>query len=439
MADDPKSFVQDFERKFAEHKGKGRLELLIHFRPREFHFYMLVYIELKLRYRKNAPFQDMMATFPIQFWGETVLTLLSGFAKSRPQHPSISGVENGVSFIEAGLGAFPEYFADNLDQLFLAKIKFPGHVGSMMWKQFGGASEEFIRFYVEVTKDEFDEQCRALSVAFLIDRPALTRWAKDIVRNHLQVPRKLVEGLNLTTEMLNSHLIEQGMIWAGNDLDRLYPEEVWHVIFPAQYLQQATDHETFQSTRPMPKEYVFGGKMKAQDHRGRTIFLHHFLSLDPVPAHLKIRGLHRLIFACNLDAVLLGSGVTYQQHLPNGAVVLPKPVVEPGDDEPIVPQEPTTPFIRSAKVQFANQGPAWYFQRYIYGHNHYRLGGPPVFFSGTFYPDCQKCKKTMRFLLELDSSLPQSGGGKLEWGLEGMAYFYWCDTCNMSAIHWRSD
>ncbi len=440
MADDPQSFVEDFERKFAEHKGKPRLEFLVHFRPREFHFYMLVYIELKTRYRKSILFLAMMEAFPVSFWGETILQLLGGFAKSRPQHPSISGIENGVSFVEAGLRAFPEYFADNLDQLYLAKIQFPGHVGSMMWRQFGTAYEEFLRFHVEVSKDDFDEQCRALSVVFLIDQPVLTRWAKDIVRNHLQVPRKLVEGLNLTTEMLNSHLIEQGMIWAGNDLNRLYPEEVWHMIFPQGYLQQATEHETFQFTRPLLGEYVIGGKMKAQDHRGRSVFLHHMISLDPIPTHLKIRGLQRLIFACSLDAVLLGGGLTYQQHHVNGSITLPMPIQSAQDETlQVMPQEPITPFVRSGKVKFANQGPAWYFQRYIYGHNHYRLGGPPVFFSGTFYPDCQKCNQTMRFLMELDSSLPQANGQKLEWGIEGMAYLYWCDSCSISAIHWRSD
>jgi hypothetical protein len=438
MADDPKAFVQEFEQKFAAQQGKPRLELLIHFRPREFHFYILVYLELKVRYRKETHFLAMMETFPVSFWGDTVMELLKGFAKSRPQHPSLTGIENGVSFVEAALRAFPEYFADHLDQLFLAKIRFPGHVGSLMWHQFGAAYEEYLRFHIEENADNVDEQCRALSFLFLIDKPETTRWAKDTLRHHLQVPRKLHEGLNLTREMLNSYLIEQGLIWYGNDLYRLYPEEVWHLIFPQGYLQQDTDHETFQSKRPLPGEYAFGGKMKAQDHRGRTVFLHLLLALDPIPQHLKIVGLHRLYFACNLDQVLLGTGMAYQQHLPNGAITLPKPLQDATEETPI-PTEPTTPFVRSARVRFANQGPAWYFQRYIYGHNHYRLGGPPVFFSGTFYPECQKCKRTMRFLMELDSSLPMADGKKLEWGVEGMAYFYWCDDCHMSAIHWRSD
>jgi hypothetical protein len=428
--DDPKEFVADFERKFAEHKGKPRMEFLIHFRPREFHFYILVLIELKVRYRRKGPFVAMMETFPVIFWGDTVMALLKGFAKKRPQHPSISGIENGVSFVEAALRAFPEYFADNLDQLYLARIPFPGHVASMMWKQFGAPYEEFIRFQVSADENDFDEQCRALSIAFLMDKPAMTRWAKDTVRHKLQVPRKLVEGLNLTNEMLNAHLVEQGLCWSGNDLQRLYPEEVWHILFPAGYLMEPIDHETFHSPAPSKLEYVFGGKMKAQDSSGRSIHIHHLLCLDPIPAHLKIKGLHRLIFAADLDLVLLSPGVTYQHHHPNGSIT----VLDSGSRS-----EPATPFIRSTKVRFANLGPAWYFQRYLYGHNHYRLGGPPVFISGTFYPECKKCKKTMRFLLELDSSAPMANGQKLEWGVEGMAYFYWCDGCNISAIHWFSD
>jgi hypothetical protein len=430
MADDPKEFVASFERKFAEHIGKPRMEFLIHFRPREFHYYMLVLLELKVAYRKRSPFAAMMESFPVAFWGETVMELLRGFAKRRPQHPSLTKVENGVSFVEAALKAFPEYFADHLDLLYLARIQFPGHVASMMWKQFGGAYEEFLRFQVQVDENDFDEQCRALSAAFLIDKPALTSWAKDVVRHKLLLPRKLVEGLNLTSEMLNEYLIEQGMIWYGNDLYRLYPEEVWHILFPKDYLMEPTDHETFEVHSPIKGEYVFGGKMKAQDSGGRSISIHHLLSLDPIPAHLRIKGLHRLIFAADLDLVLLTSGVTYQQHHPNGGIT----VLDSGSRG-----EPTTPYIRSTKVKFSHQGPAWYFQRYIYGHNHYRLGGPPIFISGTFYPECKKCKRTMRFLLELDSSAPMADGKKLEWGLEGMAYFYWCDNCNISAVHWFSD
>lgn len=430
MADDPKAFVEAFERKFAEHHGKPRVEFLIHFRPREFHYYMLILIELKVAYRKKAPFVAMMETFPVVFWGDTVMDLLKGFASRRPQHPSLTGIENGVSFVEAALRAFPEYFADHLDQLFLARIQFPGHVATMMWKQFGAAYEEFLRFQVQVDEHDFDEQCRALSAAFLIDKPTLTQWVKDTVRHKLKLPRKLVEGLNLTNEMLNAHLIEQGMIWYGNDLYRLYPEEVWHFVFQPQYLMQPADHESFRGHAPVGGDYVFGGKMKARDSNGRSLSIHHLLSLDPIPSHLRIQGLYRLIFAADLDLVLLTPGVTYQRHHPDGSIT----VLDPGSRG-----EPVTPYIRSTKARFSHHGPAWYFQRYIYGHNHYRLGGPPVFISGTYYPECKQCKKTMRFLMELDSSLPLADGRKLEWGLEGMAYFYWCDQCHISAIHWFSD
>lgn len=430
MTDDPKEFIEAFESKFAENQGKPRMEFLLNFRPKEFHYYILILLELKVRYRKKSPYVAMMETFPVQFWGDTVMDLLRKFAKNRPKHPSVTGIENGVSLVEAALRAFPEYFADNLDLLYNARIQFPGHVASMMWKRFGAAYEDFLRFQVQMEEHDPDEQCRALSAAFLIDKPKLTSWAKDTVRNRLQMPRKLIEGLNLTTETLNNHLIEQGMIWQGNDLYRLYPEEVWHMHFPDGYLLEPTDHETFRITNPIKGEYTFGGKMKAQDPQGRTIHIHHLLNLDPIPAHLKIKGLHRLIFAADLDLVMLTPGVTYQLHHPNGAVT----VLDSGSRG-----EPTTPYIRSAKVRFSHQSPAWYFQRYIFGHNHYRLGGPPVFISSTFYPECKRCKRTMRFLMELDSSAPMADGRKLEWGLEGMAYFYWCDACNISGIHWFSD
>lgn len=436
MSSDPKEFVKAFEERFRLYRNESRINFLVHFRPRELHFYILVSIELKLRFRKQTLYFDILEKFPVIHWGETILELLGKFAKKKPMHPSILGYENGVTFIEAGLKAFPEYFADNLDQVFLAGIRFPGHVGTYIWKKFGAAYADFIRFHIEVNENDQEEQCRALCVAFLISNPELTKFAKDTIRHHLNIPRKLIEGLNLTNEMLNAYLIEQGLIWYGNDLYHLYPEEAWHIVFPSNYLKEDISHETwslkFTATK---KEFVFGGTMMAQDHSGKAKRIQHLISLDPIPKHLQIRGLHRLIIACDLNHVILNPGISYQKHAPNGAITLL-------DDDWTELNEASIrslPFIRSTKVQFSNQGPAWYYQRYIKGHNHYRIGGPPVFISGTYYPECKQCNRTMRYLMELDSSLPLSSDKALEWGVEGMAYFYWCDQCSISAIHWFSD
>lgn len=433
MSESPQAFAEAFEQKFAQHKGKPRLEFLVHFRPREFHFYILVLVELKVKYRKKFHFQSMFEHFPLQHWEEAVLQLLKGFAKNRPKRPQRIGLENGVSIVEAAMAAAPEYFADILDQIFLADLKFPGNVGGFMWRKYGTAYAEFIRFHIEVNENDQEEQSRALSVAFQMGTEEMLRFAKDIVRHEMQMPRKLIEGLNLTNEMLNAHLIEQGLAWQGNDLVQLYQEEVWHFIFPQAYLMEDCSHESFQNTRRISKGHVFGGAMKASNHKGQTVQIQHLLSLDPIPKHLRIQGLHRLIFACDLSHVLLNPGISYQKHHPNGSITLLD------DDRISSATAGTMPFIRSAKIDFAIQGPQWYFQRYIKGHNHYRLGGPPVFNSGTFYPECKSCKRTMRFLMELDSSLPLANDKPLEWGVEGMAYFYWCDKCQVSAVHWFSD
>ena len=435
MSDDPIEFIKTFEKKFNANKHEPRMQFLVNFRPRELHFYILISIQLKVSYRKNSPVFEMFEKFPVIHWGETVLDLLAKFAKEKPKHPSMSGGENGVTFVEAALRAFPEYFADNLGQVFLSGIRLPGHLATYMWKKFGASYAEFIKFHIEANENDQEEQCRALSIAFLIEDKALTKFAKDTIRHHFSVPRKLVEGLNLTNEMLNAYLLEQGFIWYGNDLYQLYPEEAWHFVFPEGYLKEDTSHESFVAHRPDPKEYVFGGAMMGQDHKGRSKRIQHLLSLDPIPKHLQIRGLHRLIFACDLNHVILNPGISYQKHAPNGGITLLD------DDWQGVDQTSpnTLPFLRSAKVKFVSQGPAWYYQRYVKGHNHYRLGGPPVFISGSFYPDCKQCKRTMRYLMELDSSLPLSTGQPLEWGIEGMAYFYWCDACSVSAVHWFSD
>lgn len=438
MSNDPRAFVTSFEEKFMKMSGKPRMEMLIHFRPREFHFYMLIVTELGGRYRPEAPFGDMIRAFPLDHWEETVMDLLKKFVKKREKSPRITGIENGISFIEAVCREFPEFFADNLDDLFVAGITFPGHYTAYMWQRFGAQYGTFLKLYTETNSDDFGEQCRALSYALVTGDRELERWAKDFIRHQMDISRKFIEGLDLQGELLNKNLMEMGLEWRGNDVRQLHTANAYHLTFPYRYLHMDMDKESFYKTSPLPKPNTFGGAMQATNKAGKRSKVQHFLTLDPVPSFLPINGLSRLYIACDLDLALLTEGATYQKHHPNGSVVILD------DERKAYPEgkphlEQAIPFVKSTKIVLSDQGKAFTYQRYGRGENYYRLGGPPIFISTPKYPACKECKRTMVFILQLDSTLPRSDGQPLEWGVDGMAYFYWCDHCKISAVNYDSE
>ncbi|MEM7035841.1 MAG: hypothetical protein AAF570_02605 [Bacteroidota bacterium] len=437
MADNPIEFVKSFEKKFKTHMDKPRMEFLVHFRPREFHYYILIIAEIQANYRKKAPFDLMIRKFPMSHWHESALELLKRFNKKREPSPEDSGIENGMSILKSICREFPEFFADHLDQLFIARIDFPGHLTTYMWQQFGMGYQDFLQLYVDTNGDDFGEQCRGLSFALITGIDKMERWAKDYIRNKLDIPNKKVGGVNLAQAMLNEYLQNQGLEWRGNDLHRLYPEYAYHITFAYRYLHVDMNHDTFKKLDPLQGSFTFGGAMNAVNAEGRRTQVQHLICLDPIPKFLGIRGLHRLMIACDMDIVLHTAGATYQQHKPNGSVTIL------GDNRTNLPGGPhykqKTPYIKSTKVVLSNQGPAWYFQRYGKAENYYRLGGPPTFIRGAYYPECCGCGRTMRFIMELDSHLPRTDDQPMEWGVDGMAYIYWCDNCSISAIHWFTD
>lgn len=66
-----------------------------------------------------------------------------------------------------------------------------------------------------------------------------------------------------------------------------------------------------------------------------------------------------------------------------------------------------------------------------------RVGGEPSWVQSARYPDCPGCDRTMPFLLQLDSNLPTASGGEWLWGSGGMAYGFWCPSCQVSAFTWQ--
>lgn len=438
MSNDPSVFVRNFEQKFEAHKDKPRLQFLVNFRPRELHFYMLIVTELRGPRRRDFDYAQLFRTFPLDHWEPTIMELLKKFVKKPAKSPRITGVENGLSFIEAICREFPEFFADMLDDLFIARISFPGLYNRYMWQRFGKVYGQFLQMYVETNSDDTEEQCRGLSYALIVGDRELERWAKNFIRNDLDIPRKFVEGLNLQAEMLNSYLHEMGMEWRGNDIIPLYVDEVLHLTFAYRYLHLDMDQDSFYKINPLPKSTVFGGAMTATNQNGRKSQVQHILSLDPIPSFLPVSGLYRLYIAWDMDQVLFTTGATFQKHHSNGAVTILD------DNRQEYPEgkdhfSQSTPFIKSTKIVLSDQGKAFQYQRPGRKENYYRLGGAPTFLNQANYPRCCECKRTMVFILQLDSHLPRADEKPQEWGEDGMAFVFWCDRCKISGVDFQSE
>ncbi|WP_230684495.1 hypothetical protein [Burkholderia cepacia] len=66
-----------------------------------------------------------------------------------------------------------------------------------------------------------------------------------------------------------------------------------------------------------------------------------------------------------------------------------------------------------------------------------RVGGAPSWVQSAWYPDCPDCGRKMRFVMQLDSDLPQADGGEWLWGSGGANYTFWCAPCRTSAHLWQ--
>ncbi|CAB3768580.1 hypothetical protein GQ57_03815 [Burkholderia sp. MSh2] len=66
-----------------------------------------------------------------------------------------------------------------------------------------------------------------------------------------------------------------------------------------------------------------------------------------------------------------------------------------------------------------------------------RVGGPPSWVQSAWYPDCPDCGRGMRFVMQIDSNLPQVDGGEWLWGSGGANYTFWCAPCRTSAHLWQ--
>lgn len=107
--------------------------------------------------------------------------------------------------------------------------------------------------------------------------------------------------------------------------------------------------------------------------------------------------------------------------------------------EPLTPEFPAQPLLEAGVTLFqAPQRWAWQDWGDSNGRqNLSRVGGPPSWVQQGEYPPCPDCGKHMGYAMQLDSDLPQEGGGEWLWGSGGCNYTFWCAHCRVSGHLWQ--
>ena len=211
-----------------------------------------------------------------------------------------------------------------------------------------------------------------------------------------------------------------------------------HLIFPPRYLQREIAwiprhwHPSW-SLQPGAEHYGFGGAGQGGClHCGGP--LQHLISL-PVS---KVFGGNQPVdqtvhLQLCLSCMESGVGELHYRHDSEGVAHCLNAAQDGQLQEPDMVCGP----LRATEVALAETPARW--QRQDWGQsngreNLYRVGGAPAWVQSPWQPLCKGCGQPMRFVLQLDSHIPQAEGGDAHyWGSGGMLYGFACTPCGHSA------
>ncbi|KQZ39537.1 hypothetical protein ASD58_03815 [Duganella sp. Root1480D1] len=216
---------------------------------------------------------------------------------------------------------------------------------------------------------------------------------------------------------------------------QLFPDEVAHVIFPAAYLPAPHASWSLQGLHPswhLPATSTgrFGGAGTGTCGLcgGK---LHNLLEIPEKQASLSDSEQVVSLQAC-LSCLGWEKPVLYYRHGGPGEVL----ALDEGTCSPQFPAQG----LRECTAELAPTPARWRWQDWALSNsreNLNRLGGHPTWVQGADYPDCPCCKKKMRFMLQLDSQLPDQDSEEWLWGSGGVAYGFNCATCRTTAYIWQ--
>ena len=160
---------------------------------------------------------------------------------------------------------------------------------------------------------------------------------------------------------------------------------------------------------------------------------HHLLDFNPIPESLGIRSVRRLELLTCLSCLGWEQEILFFQHRADGDGI----PLACGDRRN--PESRCSP-LSETLVHLVETPPRWLRQDWGASNareNLNRVGGHPTWIQSAQYPNCPKCDQKMPFLMQLDSNLPQLDGNEWLWGSGGIGYFFWCESCRITAGLWQ--
>jgi len=223
----------------------------------------------------------------------------------------------------------------------------------------------------------------------------------------------------------------------GFDADQrqLYSDDVAHVIFPKGYFPPPHNSWSLQGLHPswrLPASVsvrVGGAGSGCCGLCGGQ--LHNLLELPENQIGLSDRSQPVSLQTC-LSCQGWEKPVLYYRYSESGEITAL-------DNEPCTPQFPAQA-LRECTASLALTPARWRWQDWGLSNsreNLNRIGGHPTWVQSADYPDCPCCTKKMRFMLQLDSNLPDQDGEKWLWGSGGVAYGFSCSACRTTAYLWQ--
>jgi hypothetical protein len=241
-------------------------------------------------------------------------------------------------------------------------------------------------------------------------------------------------SLNIAAEPLRSALQEVDFEQEGEGFRSLVPATVRHLQFPEGYIKLVgySANWTFPSWETLAPDayrYAFGGTLDTNCGLCHQP-LHHLLTLDPLLDGLGVSSVPKLTLATCMSCLGYEADWLFFQHDERGVPSAHNP--DPTCHYPEVPLPP----LQETQVAISVPLARWRWQDWGASNareNLHRIGGHPTWVQQAIFPACPACDRTMPFLMQFDSELPLTDGRSLLWGSGGIAYFFWCDSCRISA------
>ncbi|WP_309707369.1 hypothetical protein [Armatimonas sp.] len=357
------------------------------------------------RRRSGSLVESLMQTIKAEEWEPLIRAAIVAL--------TIHVNEPAHRIIEQANEQHPEILSRYLKELFLTNHYFlpSGYAGSRRmfypWRDAGAEQIQFLKNHLE------NDERREFAIRALLE---------------LRLPEAF-ELIPLDTDPTFIHLV--GFSREICSFRQLYSEKPYHLQFAKTYATNS--HETWQEVTERP--YRFGGQVEGQHCPTCGDTLHHLLTFPAAELLSDTCTLPSLTLATCNHCLGWYEPFLCLRHNEQGIPQSSAPV------KPFSPEFICAPLLET-QVALTPVSDRYRWQEWVYGPNLHRLGGHPAWVQLPEYPDCPECQRTMMFLLQLDSELPlihhnPDDWSGMFWGSGGVAYFFWCDSCRISAGRWQ--